>query len=188
MKTPDDAIAIAHRVLAHEDFDDTARILLKLLNDAQSKFPGAKRYLYLDIDGHRNSKGRFDQDMLELQTKFMEDLLIQFLIGADTPLALKQAHCDPSETGPRKNLENFRKISRSHTPLPSAAPANGLWPAIFGLGCGFGRFFMFDRNTSCVVDSTLKLGRLLYSTSTSRWSRSQVAKKSLNQLLYPRTR
>jgi len=27
MKTPDDAIA--HRVLAHEDFDETARILLK---------------------------------------------------------------------------------------------------------------------------------------------------------------
>jgi hypothetical protein len=87
MKTPDDAIAIAHRVLAHEDFDETARILLKLLDDAQSKFPGAKRYLYLEIDGHRNSKGVFDQDMLELQTKFMADFLIQFLIGADTPLA-----------------------------------------------------------------------------------------------------
>ena len=83
MKTPDDAIAIVHRVLAHEDFDETARILLKLLNDAQSKFPGANRYLYLEIDGHRNSKGGFDQDMLELQTKFMGE----FLIGADTPLA-----------------------------------------------------------------------------------------------------
>jgi hypothetical protein len=67
-------------------------------------------------------------------------------------LALKQAHCDPPETGPRKNLENLRKISRSHTPLPSAAPANGLWPAIFGLDCGFGRFFLFDRDTSCVID------------------------------------
>ena len=87
MKTPDDTIAIAHRVLALEDFDETARILLNLLNDAQSKFPGAKRYLYLEIDGHRNSKGGFDQDMLELQTKFMEDFVIQFLIGADTPLA-----------------------------------------------------------------------------------------------------
>jgi hypothetical protein len=87
MKTPDDKIAIAHRVLAHEDFDETARILLKLLNDAQSKFPGANRYLYLEIDGHRNASGGFDQDTLELQTKFMEDFLIQFLIGADTPLA-----------------------------------------------------------------------------------------------------
>jgi hypothetical protein len=69
-----------------------------------------------------------------------------------TRLVLKQAHCDPPETGPRKNLENLRKISRSHTPLPSAAPANGLWPAIFGLDCGFGRFFLFDRDTSCVID------------------------------------
>lgn len=87
MKTPDDAIAIAHRVLAHEDFDDTARILLKLLSDAQLKFLGARRYLYLEIDGHRNSKGGFDEDMLELQTKFMGEFVIQFLSGAETPLA-----------------------------------------------------------------------------------------------------
>jgi hypothetical protein len=39
MKTPDDAIAIAHRVLTYENFDDTARILLRLLNNAHRKFP-----------------------------------------------------------------------------------------------------------------------------------------------------
>lgn len=87
MKTPDDAIAIVHRVLAHEDFDDTARILLQLLNDAQRKSPGAKRCLYLEIDGHRNSMGTFDEDMFDLQSKFMADFLIQFLSSAETPLA-----------------------------------------------------------------------------------------------------
>jgi hypothetical protein len=43
MKTPDDAIAIAHRVLTHENFDDTARILLRLLNNAHRKLQQAQR-------------------------------------------------------------------------------------------------------------------------------------------------
>jgi len=90
MKNPADSIAIAHRVLAHEDFDRTAQILLNLLNNAQRKFPAAKRCLHLEIDGHRDSLGRFDQDMLELQSKFMAEFLIQFLTRAETPLAVIQ--------------------------------------------------------------------------------------------------
>ena len=78
---------IAHRVLAHEDFDQTAHKLLKLLNNAQRKFPGAKRSLFLEIDGHRNSNGGFDDEMLELQSKFMQEFLLQFLTRAVTPLA-----------------------------------------------------------------------------------------------------
>jgi hypothetical protein len=87
MNQPADSIAIAHRVFPHEDFDHTAHILLKLLRNAQSKFPGAKRSLYLDIDGHRNSTGHFDHDMLDLQSKFMTEFLLQFLTRAVTPLA-----------------------------------------------------------------------------------------------------
>jgi hypothetical protein len=87
MKTPDKTIAIYHRVFPHENFEDTARVLLQLLNKAQSDFPDAPRHLYLEIDGHRNSKGEFDDDMLELQTKFTVEVLIQFLRGANTPLA-----------------------------------------------------------------------------------------------------
>ena len=86
MKRTASGIAIAHRVFAHEDFDHTANILLQLLNNAQRQFAGAKRHLYLDIDGHRNSAGGFDDDMLELQSKFMAEFLIQFLTRADTPL------------------------------------------------------------------------------------------------------
>ena len=87
MNPPSRPIAIAHRVLAHEDFEHTAQILLKLLNDAQRKFPGANRSLFLEIDGHRNSKGGFDDDMLELQSKFMQEFLLQFVNRAVTPLA-----------------------------------------------------------------------------------------------------
>ncbi len=88
MKNRADSIAISHRVLAHEDFDRTAQILLSLLRNAQQKFPGAKRCLYLEIDGHRNSEGGFDHDMLDLQSKFMTEFLLQFLTRAETPLAV----------------------------------------------------------------------------------------------------
>ena len=87
MKNPAGPIAIAHRVLAHEDFDRTAHILLQLLTNAQRKYPGAKRSLFLEIDGHRDSNGRFDDDMLELQSKFMHEFLLQFLTRVVTPLA-----------------------------------------------------------------------------------------------------
>lgn len=80
-----DSIAIAHRVLAHEDFNRTAQILLLLLNRAQRQHPGKKRCLFLEIDGHKNSAGEFDHDMFELQTKFMADFLIQFLTRVESP-------------------------------------------------------------------------------------------------------
>ncbi len=85
MKDPADAIAIVHRVLAGEDFNRTAQILLVLLNNAQHQHPGMKRSLYLEIDGHRDSKGDFDHDMFELQTKFMLDFLLQFLTRVEMP-------------------------------------------------------------------------------------------------------
>ena len=90
MRDPADAIAIVHRAHAHEDFNRTAQILLVLLNKAQSQHPGKKRCLYLEIDGHRNSAGGFDNDMFELQSKFMGEFLIQFLTRAESPLGAFQ--------------------------------------------------------------------------------------------------
>src|SRR5262245_22629465 len=60
------AIAIYHRVYPHEGFEESAQILFKLVQRAQLQYPGKRRLLYLDIDGHRNSEGGFDADMLEL--------------------------------------------------------------------------------------------------------------------------
>ena len=85
MNDPADAIAIVHRVHVDEDFSRSAQILLVLLNKAQLQHPGRKRCLYLEIDGHRDSKGDFDHDMFELQTKFMMDFLLQFLTRVEMP-------------------------------------------------------------------------------------------------------
>ena len=87
MKPPRDGIALCHVVLAHEDFEKSAFNLFRLIRNAQDKCPGQMRILYLDVEGHRNGAGEFDQDMLELQTDFTTEFLLQFLSRVVMPLA-----------------------------------------------------------------------------------------------------
>jgi hypothetical protein len=86
MKTTKPPVVIAHRVFAHENFDKAAQTLLRLLHGAQLQSPDAERVLYLDIDGYKNSNGGFDDDMYELQAKFMAEILMKFLTRVETPL------------------------------------------------------------------------------------------------------
>lgn len=80
------SIAIYHRVMRREGFEETAKILLHLVRDAQEKAPGEARVLYLDIDDHRNDAGGFDSEMLELQKEFVLGFLMPFLSEAHMPL------------------------------------------------------------------------------------------------------
>lgn len=82
-------IAIYHVVHAHEKFEKASKMLLKLVRKAQETHPGAPRLLYLDIEGHRNTAGGFDADMLELQNEFLMGFLMPFLTEATTPLMLR---------------------------------------------------------------------------------------------------
>ena len=59
--------------------------LFELVRSALQREPGKGRILYLDIDGHRDDQGRFDPDMLELQSAFIEGFLIPFLAEARLP-------------------------------------------------------------------------------------------------------
>jgi len=120
MKDPD-AIAIVHRVHANEDFNRTAQILLVLLNKAQHQCPGKNRCLYLEIDGHRNSGGGFDDDMFELQSKFMGEFLIQFLSCAETPLGAFQ------NPNPQKN-EIPESLDVIKVDWPSSNGSDGFKP------------------------------------------------------------
>ena len=45
------------------------------------------RYLYLDIEDHRNASGGFDVDMAELQQNFLPQVLIPFLSEIHCPLS-----------------------------------------------------------------------------------------------------
>ena len=79
--------ALYHVVFEHEGFEESAQNLFKLVQRAQQLQPGRKRVLFLDIEGHRNVKGGFDADMLELQKDFLVGFLGRFLSEVRCPLA-----------------------------------------------------------------------------------------------------
>jgi hypothetical protein len=86
MEFKDGSVLIYHVVHEHEGFQQTAENLFALVNQAQAKFPNKRRVLRLDIDGHRNSQGGFDDDMFELQKEFLVMVLAPFLTEYHAPL------------------------------------------------------------------------------------------------------
>ena len=81
-----DNIAIYHRIMKRENFEVAAKDLFRLLKEAQRNEPDKARILYVDIDGHRNEAGGFDQDMFELQKEFGIGFLLQFFQEVHFPL------------------------------------------------------------------------------------------------------
>lgn len=79
-------IALYHRIMQRENFEKAAKDLFNLLQAAQKKNPNQSRVLYVDIDGHRNEKGGFDNDMLELQKEFGLGFLLPFFTEVHFPL------------------------------------------------------------------------------------------------------
>lgn len=71
------------------------------MKNAQDKFPGDKRILYLDIEGHRNKKGGFDTDMLELQKEFLLGFLMEYLHEAKMPFASVENAKEQNNNVPR---------------------------------------------------------------------------------------
>ena len=71
-------IAIYHRVMKRENFEVAAKDLFRLLVNAQKQSPDQPRVLYVDIDGHRDKAGGFDNDMFELQAQFGMGFLAQY--------------------------------------------------------------------------------------------------------------
>ena len=82
----EDKIILYHRVMRRENFEKATRDLFDLLKTAQVKSPNIDRILYVDIDGHKNSKGGFDHDMFELQQDFGIGFLGKFFSEVHFPL------------------------------------------------------------------------------------------------------
>lgn len=78
--------AIYHRIMKHENFEKAANDLVNLVSIAEKKHPGEPRILYLDIEGHRNKNGGFDDDMIEIQQKFGIEFLLPFFTEVHFPL------------------------------------------------------------------------------------------------------
>lgn len=81
-----DRIVIYHTVFENENFEDAASTLFGLVSNAQKNYPGFERILYLDIDGHKNNNGGFDEDMFELQQQYIIGFLMKYLSEVHIPL------------------------------------------------------------------------------------------------------
>lgn len=80
------ALVIYHCVSAHEDFAAAAKTIWELIVAAQKTSPGTPRHLYLDIEGHKNQEGGFDDDMWELQRHFILGTSSRYLKRMYLPL------------------------------------------------------------------------------------------------------
>ena len=79
-------VALYHRIMRRENFEKAAKDLFDLLKTAQTKTPDVERALYVDIDGHKNSEGGYDRDMLELQKDFGVGFLGKYFTEVHFPL------------------------------------------------------------------------------------------------------
>lgn len=79
-------IGVYHRIMKRENFEVAAKDIFQLLVKTQKEHPNEPRVLYVDIDGHRNERGGFDADMLELQKEFGVGFLAQFFQEVHFPL------------------------------------------------------------------------------------------------------
>lgn len=79
-------VVIYHYITESDGFDKSANDLLDLIRSAQKEKPGANRILFLDIEGHRNKNGGFDEDMFEIQTEFLLNVLSPYLTEWHIPL------------------------------------------------------------------------------------------------------
>lgn len=82
----DNTVAIYHIVQAADDFYAAARAVFGVVKEAQDRFPGWPRMLYLDIVGHTDPRHGFEDDFVEFQQEFWFAAIAPFLTGFDLPL------------------------------------------------------------------------------------------------------
>lgn len=109
-------VAIYHKIMRRENFEVAAKDIIRLLRNTQESAPGKPRVLYVDIDGHRNKDGEFDQDMLELQNEFGIGVLLQFFEEIHFPLIDVKNSKGQNNDVPDK-LEIFKAKNKRDTSL-----------------------------------------------------------------------
>ncbi|MCW3105173.1 MAG: endonuclease [Bacteroidetes bacterium] len=82
----DKGIVFYHAILPKDTFEDAARVMFSSIYETQKKYPNQERYMYIDIDGHRNEKGAFDHDMYELQCYFNLNVILPYVTRIYSPL------------------------------------------------------------------------------------------------------
>ena len=97
IRKDDDGVHLGYTVTERQNFNQAVYWFLQLLQQAQRDYPGQPRHLHLAIEGHRLPNGDFDHDMLELQSKFLMEFLMEYLTRASIP------PCEVNNPRPQKN-------------------------------------------------------------------------------------
>lgn len=82
----DNTVSIYLIVGPDDTFETAARDVFGLVKEAQTRFPGWPRVLYVDIEGHRGDRAGFDADFFEFQQEFIFSTLAPFLTAFALPL------------------------------------------------------------------------------------------------------
>lgn len=91
----DNTVSIYHVVQAEDDFYQAAQDVFGAVQDAQARFPGWPRVLYLDIVGHDDARHGFADDFIEFQQEFWFSTIAPFLTGFELPLTGPLLNPDP---------------------------------------------------------------------------------------------
>lgn len=79
-------IALYHDMAVYENFERCAPRIFKVIHKAQQSSPDAPRYLYFDIQGHRNSLNDYDKDSWEMLKHFLLEVALPYLTELHTPM------------------------------------------------------------------------------------------------------
>ena len=81
-----DNIVIFYKIKEKENFEMAANRIYNLIYRIQEENPYKDRTLILEIEGHRNKSGEYDNDMFELQFDFLIDIMFPYLHALHMPL------------------------------------------------------------------------------------------------------
>ena len=82
----DNTVSLRYDVEENASFEDAALGLFALLKDAERQFPGWPRLLYLNIEGHLDTFGRLEPEMIELQQEFLFSIVGPFVTAVAAPI------------------------------------------------------------------------------------------------------
>ena len=82
----DNTVSIYLVVTPEDTFHQAAQSAFAAMKDAQVRYPDWPRVFYLDIAGHINEYGNFEDDFVEFQQEFWFSAIAPFLTGFELPL------------------------------------------------------------------------------------------------------
>ncbi len=82
----DNTVALYHVVTPDETFEQAAGAVFGLLREAQMRYPGWPRVMYIDVNGHAGEAAGFDPDFYEFQQDFLFSVVAPFVTAMDAPL------------------------------------------------------------------------------------------------------